>query len=190
MIWHRKNFTIWKRVKPIPFLICEDLPLLRGNPGTPPRTLSYPGPPTRCLWGCVYWPSPVASPRQFYKRKKHNLLKLCHTKPFLQNIDRVIEMFSLQDNSGEKIRQASSLSDTVVLKKNGDKIGQILFSRTILNQLILSNLNLSMPYKTGLYKTERQSQSYSNETWPNSAHSKTESNFVYGTERLRKSQSL
>lgn len=50
------------------------------------------------------------------------------------------------------------------LKKNGDKIGQILFSRTILNQLILSNLNLSMPYKTGLYKTERQSQSYSNET--------------------------
>lgn len=42
-------------------------------------------------------------------------------------------------------------------KKNGDKIGQILFSRTILNQLILSNLNLSMPYKTGLYKTERQS---------------------------------
>lgn len=63
------------------FLICEDLPLLRGNPGTPPRTLSYPGPPTRCLWGCVYWPSPAASPRQFYKRKKHNLLKLCHTKP-------------------------------------------------------------------------------------------------------------
>lgn len=171
------------------FLICEDLPLLRGNLGTPPRTLSYPGPPTRCLWGCVYWPSPVASPRQFYKRKKQNLVKLCHTKPFLQNRDRVIKTFSLQDKSEEKIRWNLSLLDTVVLKKRR-KIGQILFSRTILNQLILSNLNLSMPYKTGLYKTERQSQSYSNETWPNSAHSKTESNFVHGTARLRKSQSL
>lgn len=100
----KKFFTIWKRVKPIPFSIFEDPPLLRGNLGTPPRTLSYPGPPARCLWGCVYWPSPVASPRQFYKRKKQNLVKLFHTKPFLQNRDRVITTFSLQDKSEEKIR--------------------------------------------------------------------------------------
>lgn len=99
------------------FLICEDLPLLRGNLGTPPRTLSYPGPPTRCLWGCVYWPSPVASPRQFYKRKKQNLVKLFHTKPFLQNRDRVITTFFLQDKSEEKIRWTLSYLDTVVLKK-------------------------------------------------------------------------
>lgn len=46
------------------------------------------------------------------KKKKQNLVKLRHTKPFLQNRDRVIQMFSLQDNSGGKIRQALSLSDS------------------------------------------------------------------------------
>lgn len=86
------------------YTVFEDQPLLHGNPGTLPGTPSYPGPPARYLWGCVYWPSPVVSPRQFYKRNKRNSVKLCHTKPFLQNRDRVIQMFSLKDNSEKKIK--------------------------------------------------------------------------------------
>lgn len=69
------------------YTVFEDQPLLHGNPGILPGTPSYPEPPARYLWGCVYWPLPAVSPRQFYKRNKRNSVKLCHTKPFLQNRD-------------------------------------------------------------------------------------------------------
>lgn len=87
------------------------------------------------------------------QKNKRNSVKLCHTKPFLQNRDRVTQMLSLKDNS-EKKNQTDKLCPYQIVLKNEDKTGQMLLSKTILNKLIQSNLNLSIPYKTGFYKTE------------------------------------
>lgn len=61
-------------------------------------------------------------------------------------------MFSLQDNSGGKIRQALFLSDSSK-KQSQNRSNAALQDND-------SNLNLSMPYKTGFNKTDRDSLSH------------------------------